>query len=82
MKRSFAWLAPILVLLVGALADVSGQSPVKLEFDKVDPARMLIDPYSYWNPPYSFYYFRHMDEVPRQRIDWVRRSGRTVPLKK
>src|SRR4030095_1102217 len=29
-----------------------------------------------------FHYFRHMDDVPRQRIDWIRRSGRAFPLKK
>lgn len=83
MKRSVACLAPILLLFLSTPAGVSGQSAVvKLDFDKVDPARMLIDPYSYWNQPHSFYYFRHMDEVPKQRIDWIRRSGRTVPLKK
>ena len=82
MKRLAACVTPVLVLLAGALVDVSSQGAVKLEFDKVDPRRMLIDPYSYWNQPHSFYYFRHMDEVPRQRIDWVRRSGRALPLKK
>ena len=45
MKRSVACLAPVLLLLGVTLADVSGQSAVvKLDFDKVDPARMLIDP--------------------------------------
>ena len=82
MKRFVAWAAPILLLVVSPLVDLSAQNAVKLEFDKVDPAKMLIDPYSYWNQPYSFYYFRHMDEVPKQRIDWIRRSGRTFPLKK
>jgi CubicO group peptidase (beta-lactamase class C family) len=82
MKRCVDWVAPVLLFLVIPVLDVSGQSAVKLDFDKVDPARMLIDPYSYWNQPHSFYYFRHMDEVPRQRIDWIRRSGRAVPLKK
>jgi hypothetical protein len=71
MKRLAACVPPVLILLAGALVDVSGQSAVKLDFDKVDPSRMLIDPYSYWNQPHSFYYFRHMDEVPRQRIDPV-----------
>ncbi len=52
----------------------------KLDFDKVDPRKMLTDPYSYWSQPYNFYYFHHMDKIPNQRLDWVRKPARVFPL--
>ncbi|MBZ5606271.1 MAG: hypothetical protein LAO79_28605, partial [Acidobacteriia bacterium] len=59
------------VLLLAGFAKTE-ETP-KLDFDKVDPRRMLIDPYSYWSQPYSFYFFHHMDKIPHQRLDWVRK---------
>jgi hypothetical protein len=54
---------------------VCAETAPKLDFDKVDPRKMLTEPYSYWSPPYNFYYFHHMDKVPNQRLDWVRKPG-------
>jgi CubicO group peptidase (beta-lactamase class C family) len=77
MRRLLVTFVPIL-LLAGFAKD---DGVPKLEFDKVDPHRMLIDPYSYWSQPYSFYYFHHMDKIPNQRLDWVRKPNQKFPLK-
>jgi CubicO group peptidase (beta-lactamase class C family) len=53
----------------------------RLDFDRVNQGRMLIDPYSYWSQPYSYYYFHHMDQVPNQRLDWVRKPSTPFRLK-
>jgi len=53
----------------------------KLNFDKVDPHKMLTDPYSYWSHPYNYYYFHHMDKIPNQRLDWIHKSSHVFRLK-
>ncbi len=67
-----------LLLLVGF---AKNETAPKLDFDKVDPRRMLIDPYSYWSQPYSFYFFHHMDKIPHQRLDWIRKPSQKFALK-
>jgi CubicO group peptidase (beta-lactamase class C family) len=67
-----------LVVLAGFAKD---ETAPNLDFDKVDPRRMLIDPYSYWSQPYSFYFFHHMDKIPHQRLDWVHKPRRSFALK-
>jgi len=72
-----------LLLLFGSIflaGYASDDIAPKLDFEKVDPRRMLIDPESYWSQPYSFYFFHHMDKIPRQRLDWVRKPAQTYPL--
>jgi CubicO group peptidase (beta-lactamase class C family) len=76
MTRRYSYAA--VALLSGIL--LAGTAP-KLDFDKVDPHKMLTDPYSYWSQPYSFYYSHHMDKIPNQRLDWVRKAARPYPLK-
>ena len=66
------------LLLAGFAKD---QTAPKLDFDKVDPRRMLIDDYSYFAQPYSFYFFHHMDKIPRERLDWIRKPVRPFALK-
>jgi len=66
-----------LVFLAGFAKD---ETAPNLDFDKVDPRRMLIDPYSYWSQPYSFYFFHHMDKIPHQRLDWVRKPAQKFAL--
>ena len=41
---------------------------------------MLIDPYSYWSQPYSFYFFHHIDKIPHQRLDWIRKPAQKYTL--
>ena len=78
MQRVLARLA-VVVLLVGA---ASAQGDPQLDFARATAGKLLIDPYSYWQQPYNFYYFRNMDKVPGQRVDWVRRPDRAFPLEK
>ena len=66
------------LLLFGFAKD--GAAP-KLDFEKVDPHKMLFDPYSYWSQPYSYYFFHHMDKIPHQRLDWVRKPAQKFALK-
>ena len=77
MLRRFVYLVPAVLVLAGFASD---EPTPRLDFDKVDPHRMLIDPYSYWSQPYSYYYFHHMDKIPNQRLDWVHKSNRAFPL--
>src|SRR5260370_37180806 len=78
MRRPLSNLVLALPLMAGF---AYSETAPKLEFDKVDPYKMLIDPYSYWSQPYNFYYFHHMDKIPNQRLDSVRHSAHTLPLK-
>lgn len=78
MRRPIVYLIPALLLIFGFAKD---EVAPKLEFEKVDPRRMLIDPDSYWSQPYSFYYFHHMDKIPKQRLDWVRKPSQKFALK-
>ncbi len=72
-------------LLATALLVIAGfaytETAPKLEFDKVDPHKMLTDPYSYWSQPYNYYFFHHMDKIPNQRLDWVRKPAQAFRLK-
>ncbi|HTS47769.1 MAG TPA: serine hydrolase [Bryobacteraceae bacterium] len=77
MLRRVVCLVPAVLLLAGFASD---EPTPRLDFAKVDPHRMLIDPYSYWSQPYSYYYFHHMDKIPKQRLDWVHKSSRAFPL--
>jgi CubicO group peptidase (beta-lactamase class C family) len=71
--------------LSAALLVIAGfaytETAPKLDFDKVDPHKMLTDPYSYWSQPYNFYYFHHMDRIPNQRLDWLRKPSQVFRLK-
>jgi hypothetical protein len=66
------------LLLVGFAKD---QTTPRLDFDKVDPRRMLIDSYSYFSQPYSFYYFHHVDKIPHARLDVLHKPARKFELK-
>jgi len=70
-------LTAVLMLIAGVAYT---ESEPKLDFDKVDARKLLTDSYSYWSQPYSFYYFHHMDKIPNQRLDWVRKPARAFTL--
>jgi CubicO group peptidase (beta-lactamase class C family) len=78
MLRRLRRLAPALLLIAGFAYT---ETAPKLDFDKVDPHKMLTDPYSYWSQPYNFYFFHHMDKIPNQRLDWVRKPAQAFRLK-
>ncbi|HWY48828.1 MAG TPA: serine hydrolase [Bryobacteraceae bacterium] len=77
MRRIWSNAAPTLLIIASF---IFAETAPKLDFDKVDPRKMLTDPYSYWSQPYNFYYFHHMDKVPNQRLDWVRRPAHLFRL--
>lgn len=58
----------------------AAQSIPTIDLNKMNPDEMSTGPYSYFIPPYSNYYFHHMDKLG-YRIDWVKRSGAVYPLK-
>ena len=55
------------------------EMPPRIELDKMNAAEVGTGPYSYFVPPYSYYYFHNMDKLGF-RLDWVRRSGPVYPL--
>jgi len=65
-----------LVLCLSAFA----QAPGKIDVSKMDPARLLVDRYSYMAQPYSYYYFHHMDKLGF-RTDWIRKEKQVFPLR-
>jgi CubicO group peptidase (beta-lactamase class C family) len=56
------------------------QLPDKIDIDKMNPAGLLVDKYSYMSQPYSFYYFHNMDQLGL-RTDWIRKGDRPYPLR-
>lgn len=86
MKRFFTlcatttikYLAFILLVITGA-AHASQSGPI-INIHKIKPSELLTGPYSYFVPPYSFYYFHNMDKLDFH-FDWVRRGGTVYPLK-
>jgi hypothetical protein len=56
------------------------QPPDKIDIDKMNPAGLLVDKYSYMSQPYSFYYFHNMDQLGL-RTDWIRKGDRLYALR-
>jgi CubicO group peptidase (beta-lactamase class C family) len=50
-----------------------------IELSKINPDKLSTGPYSYFIPPYSFYYLHNMDKLGF-KLDWIRRSGDVYPL--
>jgi CubicO group peptidase (beta-lactamase class C family) len=68
-------LAAWMVCLGGSL-----QPQDKIDINKMNPAGLLVDKYSYMSQPYSFYYFHNMDRLGL-RTDWIRKGSRVFPLR-
>jgi CubicO group peptidase (beta-lactamase class C family) len=64
-----------LMLYLSAFA----QSPDKIDINKMNPANLLVDKYSYMSQPYSYYYFHHMDRLGL-RTDWIKKGDWVYPL--
>jgi hypothetical protein len=45
-----------------------------IEVARIKPSQIMTGPYSFYVPPYSYYYFHHMDQLGL-RLDWIRRRG-------
>src|SRR5579872_1326800 len=70
----------VLTMLAMTNIAIALQSIPTIDLNKMDPDKMSTGPYSYFVPPYSDYYFHHMDKLGYQ-IDWVKRAGTVYPLK-
>jgi len=79
--RSSILLIKCLALILFAIYTASAsQSIPTIDLNKMNPDEMSTGPYSYFIPPYSDYYFHHIDKLG-YRIDWVRRAGKVYLLK-
>jgi CubicO group peptidase (beta-lactamase class C family) len=59
---------------------IYAQEGGRIDIDKVNPAGLFLDKYSFMTQPNSFYYFHNMDQLNFQ-LDWVHKGGRTFALK-
>ena len=73
-------LCSCVVTLMLLTVPLFSQEGGKIDIDKVEPSRLLLDKYSFMVQPHSFYYFHNMDQLNLQQ-DWVHKDGRTFPLK-
>ena len=69
----------LLICIAGAPTAVA-QPGGRIDLERMRPAGLRIDSYSYMTPPHSEYYFHHIDELGF-RLSWVRRSGAAFALK-
>lgn len=66
------------ILTAFHMANAAETAP-PLDIHQINPTKLLTGPYSYFVPPYSDYYFHHMDKLDF-KLDWIRRSGSVYPL--
>lgn len=78
MKLSQALMSGLMMLALAHTVNAAEAIPT-IDINKMNPAEMSTGPYSYFVPPYSYYYFHHMDKLDF-KFDWVRRSGTVYPL--
>jgi len=71
-------------LLVMTLAVVDAANAVpeesKIKLDQIKTQELVTGPYSYFVPPYSYYYFHNMDQLGFQ-LDWVQHAEAVFKLK-
>jgi hypothetical protein len=70
-----------LTLLAALTSCCSTPAPApRIDVAKMEPSQIMTGPYSFYVPPYSYYYFHHMDELGF-RLDWIRRAGPVYELR-
>src|SRR5436190_21216571 len=67
------------ILAMTCTANASQSIPT-IDIHKIKSSELLTGPYSYFVPPYNYYYFHNMDKLDFQ-FDWIRRAGKVYPLK-
>lgn len=50
-----------------------------IDIHKIKATELLTGPYSYFVPPYNYYYFQHMDKLDFQ-FDWIRHGNAVYSL--
>jgi CubicO group peptidase (beta-lactamase class C family) len=75
--------ATLMTCHVPAVAQSAGTEtyPGPIDVDKMDAARRIVDPYSFYVPPYNLYYFHHIDKLLNIQQDWIHRSGPVFALR-
>ena len=71
----------LLVTMLVLTGSVAASQPIStIDVSKIKFTQLLTGPYSYFVPPYSNYYFHHMDQLGF-KFDLVKRAGTVYPLK-
>lgn len=71
----------LLLTMLIVTGNVAASQPVPtIDVHKIKSTQLLTGPYSYFVPPYNYYYFHHMDKLDF-KFDLVRRGGTVYPLK-
>ena len=73
------WLAVCLLAASIASSQERDVTHGTIEIDKMNPAGLLVDKYSYMAQPYNFYYFHHIDQLGL-RTDWVHKPSSVYQL--
>jgi len=72
----------VVLLAVMSTANAAQKEPEpQIKLDQIKSSELITGPYSYFVPPYSYYYFHNMDKLGF-KLDWIRRAGPVYPLKK
>jgi CubicO group peptidase (beta-lactamase class C family) len=69
----------VYITLTTMHAAIASQPVPTIDIHKIKSTQLLTGPYSYFVPPYNFYYFHHMDKLDF-KFDWIRRAGKVYPL--
>jgi len=70
----FSLIRKYLSFTIFALLGACSSDPApKIDINKIPPEESIVGPYTYFVPPYSTYYFHHMDKLGFH-LDWVRHS--------
>jgi CubicO group peptidase (beta-lactamase class C family) len=67
------------LIILSLFTSCSSSNEPKIDIDKMDTEETMTGPYSFYVPPYSLYYFHHMDKLGFH-LDWIRRSGPVYEL--
>lgn len=69
----------LFTLFIATCATNASQTIPTIYIHKIKTTELLTGPYSYFVPPYSFYYFQNMDKLDFQ-FDWIKHSGAVYEL--
>lgn len=73
-------LVSVMLMSVFLHTAMAANSHPVIELDKMKREQIFTGPYSYFVPPYSNYYFHHMDELG-YKLDWMTTGAHIYPLK-
>lgn len=79
MRRFFSFVINAIFFMLLAMPAYAMEYHQVIDINKMKTKEIFTGPYSFFVPPYSFYYFQHMDKLDL-KLDWVRRSGNIYPL--